>query len=195
MGIDDVAVGLLDRLLDDAPWARARLRPFAGRRAGIHLPPLGLALEITAEGRLEGAADADPDCEIWLTPATARRALEGDEAWMRDVRVSGSADLANALGFVLGHLRVDFEELLARRIGDIPARRLGLAGRRLLAWQRTAATNAAGNVVEFLREETGVLAGRTDVGAYVAEVECLRDDLARLERRVAALEAGKIAPG
>ncbi|MBI4754767.1 MAG: hypothetical protein HY778_04940 [Betaproteobacteria bacterium] len=152
-------------------------------------------MEVTGDGRLTAAGAADPDCEIWLTPATARRVLEGDEAWMRDVRLNGSADLAHALGFVLGHLRVDFEELLARRFGDIPAQRLGLAGRRFLAWQGTAAANAADNVLEFLREERAVLPAQDKVGAYLAQVTHLRDDLARLEARVATLEARRIAPG
>lgn len=124
--LDLIALGALNHLLAAAPWACARLRPFAGQRARIVLAPRQLEFRIAADGTLESLGDGDGavEVEIVLSAEAWRAAPLDREAMLRGARVSGSAGFAEALGFVLRKLQWDAEEDLSRIVGDIAARRL-----------------------------------------------------------------------
>ena len=110
---------------------------------------------------------------------------------MREAHVNGPADFADALGFVLRNLKWDAEEDLSKLVGDMAAHRLAGLARGVVEWQRNAATHAAENVVEYLREEKGVLPRKDDLALWSAEVDRLQSELTRLESRIKALPLGK----
>ena len=182
---------VLNHLLAGASWARGRLMPFAGRRARIELAPVSLILEVTPEGYFAAGEGEEVDVSFTLPPGTPVLALQGVEAVVREAHVNGPADFADALGFVLRNLKWDAEEDLSKLVGDMAAHRLTSLARGAVEWQRNAATHAAENVVEYLREEKGVLPRKDDLALWSAEVNRLQSDLARLESRIKALPLGK----
>lgn len=179
--LDQAPILVLNHLLKDADWARQRLQPFAGRRARIVAPPLNLALGVDDQGYFV-ADGGEPDVSISLPAGAPLLALQGKEALLREVRISGPADFADALGFVLKNLRWDAEEDLSKLVGDIAAHRLMDFGRRFVQWQRTAAVNAADNLVEYVRDEKSLLPHRDEVGQFAADLARLQDKLAKLEQ-------------
>lgn len=183
-----VTLAVLNHLLADAAWARARLLPFVGRTARLTLPPWRIDLTIDALGQFAPAAADVPDVEIVLPAGAPLLALSGPEAVARVARISGSVEFADALGFVLRNLRWDYEEDLARSIGDIAAHRIAGMVNSFAAWQRQAATNLAENLAEYFTEEQPTLAKPAEVADFVSGVDGLRDDLARLEKRVSRLQ-------
>ena len=110
------------------------------------------------------------------------------EGLMREVRVEGNAEFADALGFVFRHLRWDVEEDLSRLIGDIAAHRLVDAGRRFGVEGRDALERASGNLIEFLTEERPVLVARAALPGFATDIAALRDAVGRLDKRVARIE-------
>lgn len=188
--IEQAAIIALNHLLRDAQWARERLAPLAGRTTRVFIPPLRLEFAINPDGTLSEAATEQPDVVIALPPQAPLYALRGADALLQQARISGSAELADTLGFVLRNLRWDYEEDLSRLVGDIGAHRIAAAVRRLASWQRDAARNTAENLAEYLREETTVLTARALALEFAGAVEELRDDLARLEKRIERLEGG-----
>lgn len=185
--LDRAALAVLNHLLADAAWARTRLLPFAGRTARLRVAPWQLDFAIDELGQLLPATGAEPDVVIALPADAPLTALRGADAVAKDVHVTGSAEFADALGFVLRNLRWDFEEDLSKGIGDIPAHRIAGLVNAFGAWQRQAARNLAENVAEYLTEEQPMLAKPAEVADFVACVAGLRDDLERLERRIARL--------
>lgn len=185
----------LNHVLAQAAWARGRLSPFTGRRARIELPPLPtLAFTVDAEGYLrtpekDGADEAhgDADVAIALPAAAPLLALGDPEQVFKRAHISGNADFADSLGFVLRNLRWDFEEDLSRIVGDIAARRIAglLAG--LFGWQREAAARLGQNLAEYLTEEQRTLLRPPELAAFSNEVGRLNADLVRLEQRVGRL--------
>jgi ubiquinone biosynthesis protein UbiJ len=184
---------VLNHLLAGAGWARKRLLPFVGRRARIELAPVVLILEVTPEGFFAVGAQGEVDVSFTLPPGTPVLALQGVEAVVREAHVNGPADFADALGFVLRNLKWDAEEDLSKLVGDMAAHRLIGLAQGIAQWQRNAATHAAENVVEYLREEKAVLPHKDDLALWSAEVSRLQADLARLETRVKAVPLGKTA--
>ncbi|HUY02104.1 MAG TPA: SCP2 sterol-binding domain-containing protein [Rhodocyclaceae bacterium] len=181
--LDRVALAILNHLLADEPWARARLKPYAGRTARLTLPPWRLDLAVDERG-LVAASGAAADVEITLPVAAPFLLFRGMDALTKEVHVVGSAEFADTLGFVLPRLRWDFEGDLAGRIGGIAARRIAGLFEALAAWQIRAGRNLAENVAEYLTEEKPVLARAADAADFAREVGRLEEDLLGLERRL-----------
>ena len=155
--LDRGAIAVLNHLLKDAGWARDRLKPFAGKRACLELAPITLDFEIRPDGLLgSSTADRQIDVRIALPPGTPLLALQGHDAFMREARVVGAADFADALGSVLRGLQ-------------------------------QAARSLAQNVVEYLRAEQPALPRRDDLRGFLDAVDALRDDVERLDKRIARL--------
>ena len=181
--IEGIVLAAANHLLTQSAWARARLAPFAGRRARFVMPPWDLAVAVVDDGGLSAAADSTaPDVTVTLPPDTPLVALQGLDRAMASAHVTGNAEFATELSFVLKNLRWDAEEDLSRLVGDIAAHRLAGAATAFGAWHKRSAQNLAENVSEFLSEEAGVLVPARDLPP-------LRHELEALERRLAALEA------
>ena len=189
--LDQAALAALNHLLLGASWARARLAPFAGRSARLSLPPFELFFLISTEGMLlaPDMVPAECDVEIVLPVETPFLAMQGPEAVAKATRISGSAEFADALGFVLRNLRWDFEEDLSNAVGDIAAHRIAGQLRAFGAWQAQAGRNLAENFVEYLTEERPTLVNKRDLGAFSVAVNQLGDDLQQLESRAQRLGA------
>ena len=177
----------LNHLLGQAAWARQQLKPFAGRKASFDMPPWQLAFAISADGYFEPVAEGEIDVTVTLPADTPLAALQGLDRAMAGAHVTGNAEFATALSFVLKNLRWDAEEDLARLVGDIAAHRIAGAAASLAAWQKRAADSLATNLAEYLTEEAQLLTPARELADFRAEVEELGDRLAALEARVGRL--------
>ena len=186
------AIAALNHLLSEAPWARERLAPFSSRVAVFDLQPaVRLTLGVDPEGYFTEAASETPDVTLELPLSSFPKAVGGIDALMGDIRITGNADFADALGFVLRKLRWDGEEALSRLIGDIPAHRAVGSLHDIVQWHRDTARNVTENLAEYLSEEKPLLVKHATFDSLAREGAELRDDLARLEKRIARLEGGK----
>lgn len=178
----------INHLLGQASWAREKLVPFTGHAAQIKLPPFEAAFLIGDDGFLVApGAEANLEVSIALPAATPLLALQGKDAVMRAARIDGSAEFAEALGFVIRNLSWDAEEDLSRVFGDIAAHRIVSGTRDFVGWQQQAAQNFAENLAEYFTEEQPMIARPADVAQFSGDVDRLRDDVARLEKRLQRL--------
>jgi ubiquinone biosynthesis accessory factor UbiJ len=182
--IEAPALGVLNHLLGQSAWARARLAPFAGRQACFVMPPLRLAFAVAADGLFQPAAadGAETDVTVTLPADSPLKALQGMNGVMAAAHVVGNAEFATELSFVLRNLRWDAEEDLSRLVGDIAAHRLVGTASAFVAWQKRSAESFAQNISEYLAEEARVL-------TPARELALMRADLEDLDRRLTALAA------
>jgi len=187
------ALRFVNHLLTSEDWARTRLKAFSGQSVRFELGSFGVPLEISPAGffRRLRAESSEPARVTVSLPADAPLRLLTDRASLpAAARISGSAELAECLGFVLRHLRWDAESDLAQVVGDIAARRLLIGGRQLAQWQIDQAHNLALNFAEYFTEESPLIARRDDVAAFCREVKQAEEAIGRLDRRIAQLERG-----
>lgn len=178
----------LNHLLDGANWARARLAPFAGRRARIEMPPFAVGFEITADGRAQPHLDpATADVTIGLPPGTPFLLAQGLDKVMAGASVAGNAEFATELAFVLRNLRWDAEEDLAQLVGDIAAHRLMRGADRFMGWQKQTAARFAENLAEYLARENSLLVATEKYAALRNDIFRFNADLTRVENRLALL--------
>ena len=122
------AITVLNRMLSREAWAREKLAPFARRSARFDAAPFGLTLRVAEDGTFAAASNnnkqGEPAVTIGLALSSLPLAMFDPQAAMKDVRLSGDAEFAQALAFVLQNLRPEPEEELSRFIGDAAAQRL-----------------------------------------------------------------------
>ncbi len=188
--LSQAPIAAINHLLAAAPWARDRLRPFAGQALAIDIMPMALVAQVTAGGLLcapdEGVSAS---VEISLPVSALPLVAGGVEALFRHARISGPAEFAEAIGFVARNLEWDAEEDLSRFMGDIAAHRAVSTARAIFQWQKKAAINLAENLSEYLTEENRLLMKPAPIKPFIDEVDDLRDAIARLEKRVKKLES------
>ena len=184
----DLVVPLLNHLLERENWARQRLLPHAGQAARIAGVPFPLTMTVTDAGIFRaGAADEEAAVTIELPADAPFRMLTDPAAIFGAARLSGAANFAETLAFVFRNLRWDYEADLATLIGDIPARRLAKSLADGIAWHRSLARRLGMNAAEFATEEAGLVTPARDLMQFSQAVDQLRDDLARLEKRISRL--------
>ena len=184
---------VINRIIHLDPDAGDRLAGLAGRRLRVQLtePELALTAGFTDTG-IELTA-ADPDDEPADITVTGRlgdliaMAKDPDHGGGQ-VRFDGDAAVAQQARRFLRELDVDWEEALARHMGDIPAHQIGRGIRGLMDWLRTSSDAMGDGLAEYLTEEQRQLPSRPEVEAFLDDVDRLRTDTDRLQARIARLE-------
>lgn len=185
---DQVFLAALNHLLKGANWARARLVPFASRRARFDMSPFAFGFEIAPDGQV--IPNPDPgltDVVIRLPADTPLLMPQGLDKVMARATVEGNAEFATELSFVFRNLRWDAEEDLSKLVGDIAAHRIVQGATRFVDWQKQAVTHLAQNFGEYLTLENPLLVPREELLALRDSIVQLDADLARVEKRLAAL--------
>jgi ubiquinone biosynthesis protein UbiJ len=188
---------VLNRNVAGSRRAQALARQLDGRVMSLTVEGTPLAFYFRADGgRLAIATrhDGPADASLSGTPI-ALLALAGPKAEgalrQGGVRIEGDAEVAQKFRDLLEQAQPDFEEELARVLGDVAARRFANVARGVLDWGRKAAGSLTGSVVEYLQEEGRDLPTRVEVDEFLDGVDRLRDDTDRFEANLSRLEAGR----
>ena len=178
------ALAVLNRMLARENWARERLAPFAGRVARFEALPFSISLKVAEDGLLAEAGNDPPVVTVGLSLASLPLALGDPQAVLRNLSLQGDADFAQSLGDVLQNLRPEPEEDLSRFVGDVAARRIvGLLKLSATHW-RQLAENMMESSAHYLVTENPMLVSSQDAAEFSVAVTRLRDDVARLEKRI-----------
>jgi ubiquinone biosynthesis protein UbiJ len=105
------------------------------------------------------------------------------------VTVEGDNELGHRFGKLLAGMDVDWEEQLSRITGDVVAHEMGKGARAIGNWSTATLDTASKNLQEYLQEEIRLLPTRYELEEFLAEVDTLRDDVARLQARLQRVRA------
>ena len=177
------------------PDTRARVAELEGRvirlRAAGDSPFEIFVLPEESGLQLRAQCDREPD--VTLTgdmPAVFRMALRRflpEVVAAGEVQVSGDIALGQRFQRLLEQVEVDWEEQLARVLGDVPAHQLGNVLRDFGTWTQQSLRTLHQDLGEYLQEESRLLPSRPRAGAFRQAVETLQRDLDGLEQRLARL--------
>lgn len=193
MVLPAAALGILNHLLDQTPGAHERLRAHAGQRACLALGSARLSFLIDGQGRFVESAEEGHAVTIRLPADALLRLLHQREGVLREARIEGDAALAEVLGQVLKSLRWDVAEDISRVVGDVAAERIVGAARGTLARGNDLAARFATSGAEYLADEAGMLVRPSAAAPLAGDIDTLRDDVARLQKRIELLERRRTA--
>jgi ubiquinone biosynthesis protein UbiJ len=183
-------VSILNHLLLQETWSRTKLMPFAGQTVRFESGALSASLAIGSHGLFKTASNNQDAASVTLSlPADwLQQALVNRSSPFTLARISGSLDLAEALGSVFRNLSWDAEGDLSMLVGDIASHRLVDVGKRLVAWHQESLWRLAINFTEFWVEEHPTIAQPMDVRTFCSTVNVVREECASLEIRLQRLE-------
>jgi ubiquinone biosynthesis protein UbiJ len=178
--------GVLNHILARETWAKQQLQPHSGKTLKLVLAPFELLLAVTPEG-LVRSAEKGAEAHVSIELPLARLGMvlaQGPSAALREVKLSGDAEFAQAVSLVAQNVRWDYEEDLSKLVGDVAARRLTATATAVAREAERSAGRLAENLAEYFLEEDRQLVRPRSILALGDAVRVLRDDLARLEKRI-----------
>ncbi|MFO1349753.1 MAG: SCP2 sterol-binding domain-containing protein [Gammaproteobacteria bacterium] len=172
------------------PDSAPRLAQLLGRVIAIEPSGLGFTLYLCpgAGGAVRADAAETPDAIIRAAPLTLARLARGGQIAPGEVDISGDAQLAETFQALLRDLDIDWEEPLARVVGDVAAHQIGNQVRAIQSWGRGTIDTLFQNVAEYAQHERQDLPPRVTVEYFLDEVDRLRADADRLQARIRRLE-------
>jgi len=158
---------------------------------GTPAAPFSIYVEPSAQGlKLSRTSERAADVTMRGTiPVFARLARTGIVAG--ELQISGDIDLGSRFKRILEGIELDWEEPLARAVGDVAAHQIGRAARAAWSWGEHATRTLAKDTAEYFQEESRLLAPRVRVEEFLQAVDKLRHDAERLGKRLEQLERGR----
>jgi ubiquinone biosynthesis protein UbiJ len=191
-------LSLVQRMLNEqiraSTAARERIDALEGKCFAVRIKSTDLRYVATAcSGELKLARSADGAANVELTAGLfdlLRLAKSSSLGDLRDVGASLDGEIGVAEGFadLMRFAVPEPEAWLADWIGDMPAHAVGQATRRASAWAEQAEHAFEQNLGEYLQEERPTLVPPPLARRFSDEVDRVRDDVDRAERRIELLE-------
>ena len=189
-----LATRFLQHLTNQNDWSREYLIGFANKIVQFNFVLIKTNLTILEDGSLAIAPESlipqgsAPDATIYLPPSLALRLLAGDESAKSHIKIDGDTHLATEFSKVLQNMRWDIEEDLSHFTGDITAFKIGELSKKTFAEMRRQGINTAEMLSEYWQEEKNILAKKRHVEQFNVDVDTLKSDVARYEKRLQKLE-------
>lgn len=184
---------VMNRNIRETTTARELCRKLDGTVVAVRVRDTGLATWfIVHDEMLELATDHDAEPDVLITGSLitlARMAGNSGLSALRkgELEITGDAHTAERFQRLLALARPDVEEELSGIVGDTTAHRMGEVARGLGNWAREARATMGANIREYLQEESRDVPSRYESDRFASDVATLRDDVDRLEARIARL--------
>jgi ubiquinone biosynthesis accessory factor UbiJ len=184
-----LAATFLQHITNQNNWSRQYLLAFSGKVVQFNIAFISTSLLILEDGSLGIAPkNAMADAIIHIPPSLALRLLAKDEAAKMRIKIEGDTHLASELSKILQHMRWDIEEDMSKLVGDIPANKIASLSQKTAATAKEQAINIAEMLTEYWQEEKPILAKKWQVEQFNADVDTVRSDFARLEKKLEKLK-------
>jgi ubiquinone biosynthesis protein UbiJ len=169
-------------------WSKPYLSLFAGQILQFDFVLAKANLLILEDGSLSLAGEtATPDAKIHLPPSLALRLMANDEAAKMQIKIEGDAHLATEVSKILQKMRWDIEEDLSQITGDIAASKIGEITHKVASEIKQKSHQLADMLTEYWQEEKPILAKKRHVAQFNQDVDTLKSDVARFEKKLQKL--------
>lgn len=191
--LKSLSTKLLQHLAAQNAWSASVLKAYAGKSVSLDFVLFKTDLVILEDGTLVSAGETNvADATVHIPPSLLPRLLAKDEAAKMQIRIDGDTELAATLAKVFAEMRWDYEEDLSKIVGDVPAYKIGEFARSSSQTVQQTAINLAEMLSEYWQEEKPTLAKKRHIEQFNHEVDILRADVDRLEKRLNKLHNTQI---
>jgi ubiquinone biosynthesis protein UbiJ len=183
----------LNVYLRQVPGWEQRAAALQGKVIALSITGTDLTLYFfpAAEGvQVLSRYEGDIDTHLSGSPlGFARLALDRreDALFQGAVRIEGDTGIGEQFQELLAGADWDWEEQLSRFTGDVIAHQAGALARQAKRFFDDSRETLTRDTGEYLQEEARLLPTRVEVEYFLSDVDRLRDDVSRLEARVARL--------
>jgi ubiquinone biosynthesis protein UbiJ len=183
-----ISTHLIQHLISQNSWVNAILLPFSGKSVQFNVGLISTSLVILENGSLAMAGETNiADATVTISPSLLIRLMAKDESAKMQISIEGDSHLASELAKVLTNMRWDYEDDLSKLVGDIPANKIGSFAREAAHSVKETSINLAEMLSEYWQEEKPIIAKKRHVEEFNAQVDTLRADVARFEKKLKKL--------
>ena len=190
-------VRAINHVLEREQWALRDLSNHQGRVIELILPIGSMQWQIQDNSFIAILSEVHPHPDLVLeVDANSFLALSAPQGTIKDramraVKITGDAQLAQLIAKLSNQLRWEYEEDLAKMIGDAPAHFVCKQAKRFAQATEKAILDLQGNMVEYLSEEKKVLLHQRDFVSHKMQIQAVRDAVERLEKRISFLQKSR----
>lgn len=184
----------INQALQYDPATRAAIAELEGTVLAIEstLPPIKFFAIHGNDGiTLMGQYEGEPDTILKGTALSlAGLALDGQNLssfFDTGVDVRGNPELLGKIRHIMKNLDVDWEAILSKLVGDVPAHLVGQSLRSLGRWRKDAAGRAGDVFTGFSQEEIRLTPTRSETEHFFDKVRHLNKDVDRIAARISKL--------
>lgn len=141
----------------------------------------GIRVQTEYEGEADTVLSGTPVAlfKMSLAPRVATLLLTGE------VGIRGDTRLGHQFKNLLSQMEIDWAAPLADLFGDAAAWQIENAGRELVNWGKNSSESFSLSLGEYLVEESRAIVSEAELEQFYTDVDRLRDDVDRLEARLA----------
>ncbi len=186
-----IAERMINTRLRMNPEVAANLYELSEKMIGLEITTLGLRTFFTPDTeseplriRVEASSQSEPT--TWIRGSIVnliKMTREGHRSGAQ-LEISGDIGAGETFQHILREAELDWEELLAQFVGDIPAHQVGKGANAINRCTRRAINSVAFSAGEYLREEIDLAVDARQINKFIDQVDRLRDDVSRLVARV-----------
>ena len=188
----------LNRYLSLDPGALSRFSSLEGKVIAIEIKGIHKTLSLfpSADGFLVLTDyDGEADAIISGSPVSlAKMGLEKDPKDMifsGEIEISGDTAVANEFNRLLSKIDIDWEEILAKNIGDIAAHKVGNLINGTNQWIKRSKKSVFLDTGEYIQEEIKLSPSNAELRKFINQVDEIREIADRLKVRIDILKKNK----
>lgn len=186
--------GLLNAYLKLDPLSSARLKKMEEKAIFVEINSIGLSFYITFKDEKIVLVDETIlpiDAVIRGTPLMLTAAVfskkNRQKFFSEEIIIEGNAETAQAVIQLFDAIDIDWEELLSRAVGDIPAHHTGRTLRKITRWFKRAKETCSENISDYIIEEKRLSPSSMELSDFYHDVDELRMAVDRIEARFSYL--------
>ncbi len=178
----------LNAALAQDPETKAKLDPFESRCIAINIKDFNQTISMSVKQRqlyLSTTAENTVDLTITGNALTlAKLGSNPESLFSAEIDINGDVQFAKQLRDLLDGFDFDWEAQLAKITGDTLAYPLAYGIKKVASWAKDNHQSMQQNIAEYLREESRLLPDKSEIKAYIQDIDTLRADFDRLEARI-----------
>lgn len=186
----------LNICLRDDPASSKRAAKMAGKTFSVEIQPLSMTINcyfLADSIKLSMNEECVSDAKIKGAPLQLLGALinkdQRHQFFKDDLHIEGDAEFAQQVTNLFDHLNFDWEEHLARIIGDIPAYQFSKFTGKISSWFKSTRSDFRQDMSDYLHEESGWFPVKEELQDFFTDIDTLRMDADRLELRIQHLSS------
>lgn len=192
--VSEIVCLVINHLLNQQQGSKLRLAQEAGKVLTVSVAPVELIFRVSEQGYFQrvtstGNAPVSADTQITMQWADLIGSVRNPNSMARKAGIQGDMDFAQTVSAVVNDLSWDPERDLARVVGDAQAvwimRGLSAVGTDI----QDVAQRFRNNLREYVVYEKSMTPTPSEFEAFRGDINQLRDDLARLEKRLGKLDS------
>ncbi len=139
---------------------------------------------VTALAAYEGEPTTQLQGKLKHLFGLARSKQATTEILSGNITISGDTETGQAVKALFDELDIDWQAQLAKYTGEQVAEKTTSLFRKVVGWSQTTVNNMVSTSKEYLAEEIDIMPTEQEAEVFYADVDALREAVARLQARV-----------